>query len=1033
MNWKLTIPTLSLLLVAGHSLVAQEVTATILGTVKDKAGKPIQGAIIKLRAPQAIGEKTVVSDAQGNFRVPLLLPGDYTATTSKDGYVGTRSDFRLSGGSVIRQDIVLREIQTAVATVEVVAVSAIVDKTQTKTSVSLDQRDIDVIPVANSFVSRALAGLALSPAVTGNQLYQSIRGGAQGQTQYMVNGLSVRDNITMQGRPQDVILDDLVEDSQVILSPLNAKYGDSSAGLINVVEKTGTNEFSGSLRLKLSRANWAAMRPNGYNQNGLALNTFQPVPVDPLNKTYELQFSGPIIKDRLTFTYGTRLTPKTAGSATAADAATATGNSWVYYRGAAYKGDPFNSQALRTGPTGSTFHQGRLYWQLNSNHTLDYSHSENFNQFFDYNGSNFPTVDATVDPDQNSVNRFRQLTYRGIIGTSGVLEARYGKRTSNIKFTSGPGDPIYLLYGPSTGTTFSNSAAQWGTNGARSDKQKEQRDTISATLNYQHQLELAGQHSIDVGMNYIETIWGTVQNSGGPNGIVFGAPGKLDPSVQIPGVANAGGKYIVFHHLAKVGANGTAFIPTAPANNPNAPATVRKMPWMIQYTGVPQATLKKPSTSYYLNDQWAINSHWNVMLGLRLEQWKYSDGLGEKYNSSALSPRMEVKYDIHGDNSRVLNFSYGEFRGNVGERITRAQSTFRNTTTITRYWDKFGPDGIDKEYLVDKADIMNPANYGFVYSFDVPNAIFAINKNFKPERNKEMVFGFRRSFSSGGGFRLEFVNRVWDDLPNAMGSLNPISIPDPTNSGLAPKTNYLRTLVNDPQAKRTYNGLELDFKTSVMAGWYLQGSYTYSRLTGNSLYGDNTGFTFTENIALTGVFRPRFAELGIASDAYQPEGQFGTSIGNMFKLLAVYSIQKGNVRSSFSLLGRFIQGSPEDLTQTVLIPSPGLNSAIGTLPGTYQHYYNGRGQYLSPDQTLFDFNYNLEIPIGKKLKTFAQLNIVNVFNTIRPGTLNRGSSGAEMATPVGYRVSSTLNFGAATSNSFFVGARSFNLDLGLRF
>lgn len=1020
-----------LALICAPGLLAQEVTGTLRGTVREKSGTPVAGARVRLTSPQAIQERILTTDSRGEYSAPLLLPGEYTAKVTKDGYTGSQATLRVSAGAVIRQDLTLNPTTVGTATVEVVAVSAMVDKTQTKSQVALTQEDIESIPLAGNFASRALAALAISPSVAGTQLFTSVRGGASGQAQYLVNGLSVRDNITSQGRPQDVVLDDLIEESQVILSPLNAKYGDSSAGLINIVEKTGTNTFTGSLRIRLDRASWTALRPPGQNASGNIAGSHQPAPTDALNRTYELAFSGPIIKDKLTFTYGTRLIPASPATVTAQDLTT---NAFTYYRGAAVAADKFNSLLPVNGQTRFTFHQGRLFWQIHPNHSLDYSHSENFNQFFDFNGNNFPTPDASVDTLQTSTNTFRQITYRGIFGADSIIEARFGKRTSAIKFTSGPGDPIFLRWGPSTGTTMANATTSLGTNGATADRQPEIRNTESATLNYSTWLNALGSHSIDIGMNMIKTIWGTVQNSGGPNGRVFFIPGKTDPSGP-----NAG-QYIVFRYDALVGPGGTSFFPNS----------LSRLPSVDVYSGIDQATLDKPVTAFYLNDQWTLNDRWSAMLGLRMEQYKYNDGLGQKYSSTTLSPRLEVKWDPEGNNRRVFSFSYGQFRANVHERITRQFSTFRNTTRVTRLWTGSAsappPTSGPADYLVSKEQVLNLANYGYVLSFDVPNLIYAIDPNFKPDVNHEMVFGFRRAYTSGGSLSANLVRREWKDMANSFGSTAPLTIPDPTNSGLASRTGYLRTLANDPGTKREFHALELQFAAPILPNRVnVSGSYTIGQLKSNSTFGDAEAFGPTSTLAATGLFRERFAALGIAEDSYRPYGELPTSTNQALRLLLVYTASVGRVRSQFSLLGRYTSGGHFNLNNTVTIPSPGLNSSFpvaGILPSTYPHFYNGRGQYTTPDTTQFDFGYVLKMPIKGRLEFFSELAVVNVFNQIRVGSntntpgvtsLSRTASGTVQATPIGYRINSPSTYGWPTTNGSFYGARDFNLDIGIRF
>jgi hypothetical protein len=511
-----------------------------------------------------------------------------------------------------------------------------------------------------------------------------------------------------------------------------------------------------------------------------------------------------------------------------------------------------------------------------------------------------------------------------------------------------------------------------------------------------------------------------VQNSGGPNGRVFFAPGKL------AGDPNAG--FIVF-----------------PYNNRPANVTLGFAPSLTIYTGVEQATLEKPTHAVYANDQWSLNNHWSVMLGLRYEKYSYSDGKGERYNSNSLSPRTELKWDLAGDQRRVMSFSYGQFRGNVGERITREYSSFRRTVRIDRLWDKAGPGGAFPDYTVSRAEVLNPANYGYVLNFTVPDAVYAFDPGFKPEVNHEIVLGYKRSYAGGGFISVNLVNRRWKDLPQAFGSLAPISITDPTGSSTLVKTNYIRTFKIDPEAKRAYNAIETEFKAPLIPGKLtLQGSYSYSRTTANTTYGDSTGFALTQALAQAGLFRTRLSELGVGADVYEPDGLMPTSQGNVLRLLLSYNANYGGARSTFSLLGRYADGSPESATNTVLIPGSSVSTSVsglnpsfpsaGILPISYTHYYNGRAPFSSPYFHALDLGWVLQLPVGKKVVFFSELNVVNLLNNIRPGTLDRTSqTGVQSPGPLGYRVSNVNNYGYPTSSASFVGARDFNLTLGLKF
>lgn len=1010
----------AMILAAGSTLMAQEMIGTVTGTVRGQDGAVVAGATVKVASEKTLTSRVVTTDAQGQYRVSLLLPGEYTAVVSKEGMIGAKAEFRVMAGQVVRQDIVIRPMQAAGATVEIVAASSAVDKTQTKTATSATMEEISEIPTANLFAIKALAPLSIAPSVNAsNPYYAAVRGGAQGQTQYLVNGLSVRDNITSQGRPHDVILDDLVEESQVILSPLNAKYGDSSAGLINIIEKTGSNEFAGTLRVKLDKPSWTARRPLGYTRSGNVANTAEAPFTDSLSRVYEMSISGPIIKDRFTFTYGTRSQPASLVSRQAGSLASAPN---TFFNTGAVAAQLWDQAAARSIAEKFTFHQGRLFLQITPSHTLDYSHSENFNQYADWgNGANTSSVDLGIGPNQTSSNRFRQLTYRGLFGANQIVEVRYGRRQSDIQFVSGPGDPILLRWGSATMTSLLQASTSFYANGGLADSQPEKRDTDSFFANYSTTLDWGGQHNIDAGVNWIKTKWGTVQNSGGPNGRVFQIPGQ---ALVGAGAGDRTQGFIVFNYNDTI--NGVNYY--------NTSAYRTYIPTMVEYIGVEQATLEKPVTSLYVNDLWTINNNWSVMLGLRHESYKYSDGNGEKYNSSTLSPRFEVKYDLEGNNKRVVNFSYGQFRGNVHERITRGFSQFRHTTVVTRFWNQ--NPGSNTMSQVSLAEVTNPANYGYVYAYDVPSAIYAIDPNFKPDVNHEFTLGYRRSYSSGGSFSATLVSRTWKDLPMSFGGTDLITIQDPTGSGLPSKTNYLRTLANDPDSKRHYSGLELEWKNIpiIPSRLIFNGSYTYSRTTGTNPLQDSTGWN--SSLANAGWFRPQLVGMGVSRDSFDPEGQLPTSGGNAVRMLLTYHANVGATHSSVTLMGNYDDGVVENrTTNSVAMPSP-LNSAIVQLPTSYTTFWNGRGQFSQPPTTRFDLAYNLDIPIRKKVTFFTTMTVTNVFNTIRRAYTYWSNSGTVQAAPgAGYRINTanTAYYGAAPNYSYYTGGRNFGLDLGIRF
>ena len=89
-----------------------------------------------------------------------------------------------------------------------------------------------------------------------------------------------------------------------MLSPLNARYGRAAGGSVNVVTKTGSNDFAGSLRSSFNRQTWDANS-----------NLFPVTATDSLQRSWDVVVSGPILKDKLWFNIASIITPKSAAGA----------------------------------------------------------------------------------------------------------------------------------------------------------------------------------------------------------------------------------------------------------------------------------------------------------------------------------------------------------------------------------------------------------------------------------------------------------------------------------------------------------------------------------------------------------------------------------------------------------------------------------------------------------------------------------------------------------------------------------------------
>lgn len=1006
------------------SLSAQESVGTVTGVVKSADGQLIPGARITLRAPQMLTDRVIVTGADGAYRAPLLPPGDYVISVIKDGFIGSKGTFRLGAGSTMRQDFSLKQILQQGAQVEVIAAAATIDKSETKTSTTMSEEALQSLPLGlNSY-----AALALAPGISGASGYEQIRGGLAGQAVYQVNGISTRDPMVRQGRQGEAVIDDSIEDIQVIQSPLNARYGMTSSGLVNATTKTGSNEFTGVLRAKLSRNSWSALRPGGRNALGVVGSGDSPQS-DDLQKTYEIFVSGPIIKDHLTFAYAGRFIPTTDQTQALDNPFDKAATGWKTFQGGWGTGHLVGADnygftpgqtSLIHGKNIDTTHQIKLFWQINQNHTLEYYYTENIPTYFsrqqisnmDNATGSLPTG-GELNDYQKVDSKFYGVNYRAMIGTNGVIDARYGFKKSHVTFPGGPGSPIRVsLLGDADLASDSNggaeNAAYWNwVNGTPGSLKAEKRDSQTVSINYNLIINAgAGNHNLDMGYEQLKEI--TFSPAQAPNGAQFFVPGQY-----------SAGSFMVFNYVGSRYQAGSAAATADPGYTGYEPYN-GIIPSATQFVGVGTDAVK-PTNSLYVNDLWTVDQHLSFMAGIRYDKGRGSDTIGERYSYHAFMPRFEFKWDITGDSSRVVNFSYGQFRGTIGQSTMALYAVGDGATQVRRFWNQ----GSILPHSATTAEVTNINNYGYVYSYSDPSKSLDIDKGLKPEMATEYNLGYRRGFTQGGFLRVTAIYRNYTDLIAQKGYPVPTVVPDPTGSGLPSQTTYFRKLINDPNTKRQYRALEMEWRMPLTAQLTLQGNWTVSRMTGTQQFkegnvGSGTAF-FWEEAAAKGYTN------------WNPNGVLPDSRDHQVKVWLGHKTIWGKIESEVNLLARYRSGTHYSLTNNTAIS---YGTGMAGLPTSTLYYYGNRGAYSNPDYINFDLQYNLKVPLSGKVQFFSALSVNNLFNHIVENAVSTGTSPATRtlaAAQSGMAITNAPNYGWANTATQFSGARSVNIDVGVKF
>ncbi len=259
----------SLLLVVGLSLgkcgpvAAQEITGSVFGTVMDKSGAIVSGATVTIENADQNDTviRVVTANDQGDFVAQFLPIGHYTIVAEAKGFKKAERrgvtlnvndkltlNFTLEPGAVtetvtVEADASPIELQTATA-------SGLITGTEIR-ELAINTRNYEQLVALTPGVSTGLASDQLYVGVTNptglsNQINFSVNGGRPTQNNWSVDGADNVDrgaNLTLLTYPSV----DSIEEFRVVRGQYDAEYGRSSSGQINVITRSGTSAFHGSL------------------------------------------------------------------------------------------------------------------------------------------------------------------------------------------------------------------------------------------------------------------------------------------------------------------------------------------------------------------------------------------------------------------------------------------------------------------------------------------------------------------------------------------------------------------------------------------------------------------------------------------------------------------------------------------------------------------------------------------------------------------------------------------------------------------
>lgn len=299
---------LALLFGVASTGTAQETTGTITGTVTDETGAVLPGVTVLVKSIETGRSWESVSSETGTYAVTLLPVGTYEVSAELAGFRKTvRPGIELHVNDRLRVDLMLRA-GNVTETVEVQAETPVVRTESSEVSTLINNTQVLQMPLNGRNIVQLVA---MQPGVSttlGSQMFVGlgnltnvfVNGNRSSQNNWMIDGADNNDvgsNLAL----INYVSVDSVSEVKILRSNYSAEFGRSGGGQVNVVTKSGTNEFRGSL--------YEFYRDDRFD----GINYFStldfdgdgdrdPAPLDYHN--YGGTIGGPVLKNKLFFFFG---------------------------------------------------------------------------------------------------------------------------------------------------------------------------------------------------------------------------------------------------------------------------------------------------------------------------------------------------------------------------------------------------------------------------------------------------------------------------------------------------------------------------------------------------------------------------------------------------------------------------------------------------------------------------------------------------------------------------------------------------------
>ncbi|HWB84327.1 MAG TPA: TonB-dependent receptor [Bryobacteraceae bacterium] len=277
------------------SVMAQPSVSRLEGMVEDPSGGTVAGAQVKATNQQTGYEAAILSDNQGYYVFLSLPPGRYSLAAEATGFRRAElTGLVLDASSTVTANVRL-ELGTTSETLNVIAKETPVQLADAQGGGIVARRDVDILPQQERNPMKLAIFQPGVQVIAGSVGLSRVNGARPGSNEVKLDGLDISEPMSPALGFSTPLTGDLIEEFRVITYSAKAEYGRSSGAQIEIISRSGTNQFHGSL--------FEYFRNTALNANDFFYNAIPGgIPRPKLDyNAFGTAFGGPVRRDRTFF------------------------------------------------------------------------------------------------------------------------------------------------------------------------------------------------------------------------------------------------------------------------------------------------------------------------------------------------------------------------------------------------------------------------------------------------------------------------------------------------------------------------------------------------------------------------------------------------------------------------------------------------------------------------------------------------------------------------------------------------------------